>query len=131
MQVSDTEIISRFKENYILQSSSLSENLSQENILLGIFVRKEFLTLSCNNGPFSEIIHYIETIFYLSESGKIDLNVPYLLIEDLIEYGSYGALDHLLLYLDAKSNIWASVKYSLLHSVTLSFRKCPLRKVLD
>lgn len=108
MLVSDAEIIRRFRENYNLQKSSI-ENFGQENILLGIFVRKEFLSFACNNVPFSEIIHYIETIFSLSESGKIDLNVPFLLIEDIIEYGSYGALDHLLLYLDAKSKIWASV----------------------
>jgi hypothetical protein len=110
MLVSEAEIIRRFRENYILQSSP-SENLSQENILLGNFVRKELLTFSCNNVPFSEIIQYIETIFSLSESGKIDLNIPFLLIEDLIEYGSYGALDHLLLYLDAKSKLWVSVLF--------------------
>lgn len=106
--MSDFSIFQRFKEHYN-SNQSISEISNHENVLMGIFVRKEFLALSCNSSPFSELIHYIEKIFSLAELGKIETNVPFLLIEDLIEFGSYEALDHLLPYLDIKLKLWASV----------------------
>jgi hypothetical protein len=107
--MSDIALLQRFKEYYDL-NQSISEISNHENVLMGIFVRKEFLALSCNNSSsFPELIHYIEKMFSLANTGKIDANVPFLLIEDLIEFGSYEALKHLLPYLDVKSKLWASV----------------------
>jgi len=104
----DLSIFQRFKEHHT-SNQSISESSNHESVLMGIFVRKEFLALSFNSSPFSELLHYIEKIFSLAELEKLESNVPFLLIEDLIEFGSYEALDHLLPYLDVKSKLWASV----------------------
>lgn len=112
----DLSIVQRFND-YCNSNQAFLEASNQEHILFSTFVRREFLTFSCKNYPTSESINYIETIFTLADLGKIELNVPYLLIEDLIEFGSYEALCLLLPYLDLKSQLWASVILNRLKSI--------------
>lgn len=111
--MSDLLILQRFKDYFELNHPIFDiQNHNHESVLIGVFVRQEFLALSCSgstSSSFSESINYIEQIFSLADSGKVDANIPFLLIEDFIEFGSYEALKHLLPYLDVKSKLWASV----------------------
>ena len=109
--MSNLSLLQRFKDYFNLNLLiSDIPNSFHENSLIGVFVRKEFLSLSCSStATFSELVDYIETVFSLADLVKIDANIPFLLIEDLIEFGSYNALNHLLPFLDAKSELWASV----------------------
>ncbi len=108
--MSESEIIDRFQK-YCFSNETVSEPMKNEQIVLGNFVRKDFLNLLTGQENGSELINYIETIFSLSEAGKVELNIPFLLVEDLIEMGPYSSLEHLLNYLDAKSKLWVSVKF--------------------
>lgn len=106
--MNDTELIKRFEEhcrvNYFIVESA-----NEEQIMLGNFIRKDFMTRHNEFCSFLELSNQIESVFFLAQSGKVDLNTPFLLIEDLIEVGSFQLLNHLLPYLDAKSKLWASV----------------------
>ena len=106
--MSEIELMQKFQE-YCLSTGVTVEDLGSEMPLMGCFLRKDFAAKCLTNASFSDLTNYIEMVFKLSETEKVDQTVPFLLIEDLIEMGSYSALEHLLPYLDAKSNSWMSV----------------------
>lgn len=123
------DIIKRFREYCSMYEIGLG-NVDNEPALLGSFVRKDFLNLlsSLGNSPDLDIIHYIEAIFSLADSEKLESNIPFLLIEDLIEAGSYSILEHLLTFLDEKSESWASVNLINFNNINQSFRNFLLKK---
>ena len=89
----DMDIIQRFKQFNCFKETTISEIVGVETAL-GNFVRKDFLNIFSVQGE-SSLIHYIDSTFLLVESGKIEVNVPFLLVEDLIEIGTYSTLGHL------------------------------------
>ena len=105
----ELEIMQKFRDNWSSTGIEV-EDLGSELSLFGIFLRKDFVAHCLSNVSFTDLIRFIETAFKLSEIEKVEQNIPFLLIEDLVEVGSYSALEHLLPYLDEKSNIWLSVK---------------------
>ena len=105
----ELEIMQKFRDNRSSTGIEV-EDLGSELSLFGIFLRKDFVAQCLSNVSFTDLIRFIETAFKLSEIEKVEQNIPFLLIEDLVEVGSYSALEHLLPYLDEKSNIWLSVK---------------------
>lgn len=79
------------------------------------FIRNEFLGLCCAGNSFDIIKQFIKTVFLLSDYDLLEPNVPFQIIEDLIEISSYSVLEHLLHFLDEKSKVWAAViKHSIL-----------------
>lgn len=72
------------------------------------FIRNEFLRL-CAGNSFDIIIKFIKAVFLLSEYKLIEEIIPFQIIEDLVEVGSYSVLDQLLPFLDKKSEFWATV----------------------
>ena len=109
-KMADFEIQNRFRE-YCALTGTIVDELGTEQSLLGNFLRHDFVSLCVSNATFSDFIQHIEMAFKLSEIDKIDQSVPFLLIEDLIEVGSYSTLELLLPYLDEKSSLWISVIY--------------------
>lgn len=105
IEIKETDVMEKF-QTFCARNEFLG---SEQKVFFGIFLRKEFTALCLTNANFSELINYIELAFKLSENDKIDNNVPFLLIEDFVEVGSYSALEHLLPYIDEKSITWIEV----------------------
>lgn len=104
----DLLVMQKFRD-YCSPTGTVVENSSSEQSLLGNFMRIDFVAQCLSNNNIYDLIQYIETAFKLFENDKIEQSIPFLLIEDLVEVGSYSALEHLLPYLDEKSSIWMSV----------------------
>lgn len=106
----DLLIMHKFRE-YCSLTGTTAENSTSEQSLLGNFLRKDFVAQCLSNSVIYDLIQYIEIAFKLSENDKIEQSVPFSLIEDLVEVGSYSALEQLLPYLDEKSSVWMSVNW--------------------
>lgn len=73
------------------------------------FLRTEFLALCEQSRAFDDVSSFLDGAFTLAADGRADSNLPFLLIEDLVEVGSFELLAGLMAYVDERSNSWSSV----------------------
>ena len=106
--MSTEELFNRFKIHCV--QNSIDENTANfESMFLTNFIRSEFLALNSDSRYQDDrAFVYLENIFSLSLSDRIEQNIPFLLIEDLNELGSYFIMQRVLTFLAEKSFLWAS-----------------------
>lgn len=107
----------------------LNEMSSLEQTDFVNFIRNEFLRLCCSGNSFDIIIKFIKAVFLLSEYKLIEEIIPFQIIEDLVELGSYSVLDQLLPFLDKKSEFWATViNIIIIHIIIYYFSEIIFKK---
>ncbi len=73
------------------------------------FIRRELFVIYDQSRSFEHLQPFLEFAFSLANESKIDQSVPFLMIEDIVELGSFELLSSLLPYLDRKADEWTSV----------------------
>lgn len=95
------------------ESSLKAKNFQEIEVkhYLNNYVRNEFFELLGTSNDLNQLFGFIDAIFSLSETDKIDSSVPFILIEDLIEICSLDSLIPLVSYIDVKTQDLNSVSH--------------------
>lgn len=111
-----------FKQ-YCEQYKTSDSKLALEN-----FLRRELFNIYDRSTSFTAIEEYLEYSFKLADELKVENNVPFLLIEDVVEVASFETLSQLLPYLDRKASEWCSVSLLYRNNYLIVCRNCLQRK---
>lgn len=108
MSAFDNNVKSKFQE--YCQFYSISNDSLKINVAFETFLRRYFVSLiTASNTSFLQPSELLDATFSMCENMNIETFLPFYLIEDLIEIGSFEILKDLLPYLDLKAQAWNSV----------------------